>query len=314
MNKNRKTLLNTLLGIGFMALLLWIIMLLAKERLTAINLKDLWKNGDKKFLLFALLLLPMNVFLEAGKWKLLASSAQKISFLKSLKSVLVGMALSLLTPNRIGEYPARIAFLKKQNTGRLIAVSFLGAFAQFITLFCFGITGLVWFNFQFPELWLQLLLGVAFLLTVGFVVLFLKFEFFSHFIERIKWFRRFGLYTQLLRRFTLREELTVLLFSISRFGIYTAQYLALLFWMRLELPLFTAFMLSNLFFWAMAVMPSIAFAELGIRGGISLFLFGAFTENTSGVLSATLVLWFINVLIPAVCGALLLLKIRLLKD
>lgn len=305
--------LNYALGILLAAALLWLIWWQARGKLAEIDLKQLWREGQKPYLIMALLLMPLNVMLEGGKWKMLAGSAQRLSYADAVKSVLGGIALSLITPNRIGEYPGRIVYLKRQNTVRLISVSFLGAFAQFITLFLAGLAGLIWYNISYPGMWQAIILSGTLTATIIIIFLYLKFESWSPYIERLKWLKRFGAYSQLLQRFTVTEELTVLLFSMCRFAVYTAQYLALMRWMNISLPWLDGAMLASLFFWAMAIIPSIALAELGVRGSVSLFLFGHVTSNSAGVLSATIMLWCINLIVPATLGCLLLLKLRLVK-
>ena len=98
-----------------------------------------------------------------------------------------------------------------------------------------------------------------------------------------------------------------------RLSIYTAQYLILLSWMNIQLPLLEGFFMSGLFFWIIAVIPSITLVELGERGQISMFLFGHFSENTVGILTATVGVWAINLIIPALIGSLLTLRMRMIR-
>lgn len=314
MNKSSQIAINYAAGALLAALLLFIIWHQAKDKLDEIDVTQLIRSGNKPYLLLALGLLPLNIALESRKWHFLVRSAQPISYVKALRSVLGGIAIALLTPNRIGEYPGRIVYLKRQNTVRLISVSMLGAFAQFLNLFLFGLMALIWYSLHYPSWWAESILAAAILITIAIFFLFLRFEQWSAWLERIPWLRKLGTYSQLMRRFTLKEELTVLALTSARFVVYTAQYLALMRWMHINIPLFDGFMMASLFFWAMSVIPSVALAELGVRGTVSLFLFGHITGNAAGVLSATVVLWCINLIIPAIIGALLLLRIRILKD
>jgi hypothetical protein len=57
-------------------------------------------------------------------------------------------------------------------------------------------------------------------------------------------------------------------------------------------------------------VPNFAIAELGIRGLVGLWVIGIFSENQVGILLATLIIWLVNLILPAVVGALLLLGIR----
>ena len=54
----------------------------------------------------------INWGLEARKWQVLLEPIQKMSFIRAFKSVLGGLALSLNTPNRMGEYGGRILYVK----------------------------------------------------------------------------------------------------------------------------------------------------------------------------------------------------------
>src|SRR5262249_6990083 len=52
----------------------------------------------------------LNWGLEACKWRLLLWPLEKISFGRSFKAILAGVALALNTPNRIGEYGGRVLY------------------------------------------------------------------------------------------------------------------------------------------------------------------------------------------------------------
>ena len=57
----------------------------------------------------------------------------------------------------------------------------------------------------------------------------------------------------------------------------------------------------------MAVIPTIALAEIGVRGTVSVYLFGSLTENIAGITLAVFVLWCMNLVLPALSGAALML-------
>jgi hypothetical protein len=257
--------------------------------------------------------MPLNLALETLKWQLLAGSAQPLNYLQSLKSVLAGIALSVITPNRLGEYPGRVLYLQRKNTFRLISVSILGVVAQMLTIFIYGLAGLLFYNIHYPTTFSLFAMVICMIVTIAIGLLFLSFEKWAPAMEKLKWFRRFKIYGQLLKRFSTRQQLTILLISLLRYAIYTAQYLILLKWMNIHLPLFEGFFMSALFFWIIAVVPSIALAELPQRGQIAIFLFQRYTENLAGVLVATAGVWAINVILPAVIGSLLVFKMRFVR-
>lgn len=310
MNKNRKIWLNSLIGIGISAILVYSLWLQIEKQLSHFGGHSWWEEGNTTFLLIGILIMPVNLSLEVLKWKLLAGSAQPLSTAQAWKSYFAGIAISLVTPNRIGEYPGRILFLKRKNTIRLISVAILGAFAQFFALFLYGTIGLVYYNIAFPGYWQKLLLVTCLFIIIVVAACYFYFEKWIVYFERIKWLRRLGTYKELIRRFTTKEQLQVLAISLLRFAVYTVQYLVLLNWMNIPFPFVSGFLMACLYFWSLAVIPSIAFAELGVRGQVSLFLFHHFSENTIGILAATVGLWSINLILPALIGSILLLRVR----
>lgn len=312
LNKSTKIWLNSLIGIVISTVLLYSLWLQIQAQLSKLDGADWWQ-GDTNYLIVGLLLMPLNLSVEVFKWKLLAGATQPISTLQAWKSYFAGIALSFLTPNRVGEYPGRILYLKRKNTIRLISVSILGAFAQFISLFLYGIAGLVYYNMAFPGYWQKIVLMVCCMAIILLVLVFFQFEKWVAGIENMKWLRRFQTYSMLIQRFTLSEQFVVLGLSMLRFTIFTIQYLMLLKWMGISLISTEGFLTATLYFWSIAVIPSVAFSELGVRGQVSLFLFHPYTQNTIGILTATVSLWCINLILPAIVGSILLLRVRLLK-
>lgn len=313
MNKSTKIWLNYLLGGTISLLLLWGIYIQVQKQLEKVDTDAVWLTGPDVFLWLCMILMPVNVLLEAKKWQLLAGSAQPLNYRGALGSYLSGIAFSMVTPNRIGEYPGRLLYLRRKNTLRLISVSVLGALAQMFTLFIYGTAGLIFFNINFYHpLALTILIACA-VFTIVLGIAYWKFEAWSPIIERIKWLRKFNIYKKLLKRFTAREQLTILLISILRYAIFTAQYLFLLYWMNVTMPFFEGFMMCALFFWVITIIPSITLVELTERGQVGLYLFHHYSENTIGILTATVGLWCINLILPAIVGSILLLRMRFIR-
>ena len=76
------------------------------ESMALIKEAPFGSNGWKFWLV--ILLAFLNWGLEARKWQVLLKPIQQINFFRAYKSVLSGLALSLNTPNRMGEYGGRI--------------------------------------------------------------------------------------------------------------------------------------------------------------------------------------------------------------
>lgn len=313
LNKSTKIWLNYLLGGSISLLLLWGIYRQVLSQLEKVDIDTLWETGPDIYLWVCVILMPINLLLEAKKWQILAGSAQPLTFKGALASYLGGIAFSLVTPNRLGEYPGRMLYMKRKNTIRLVSVSLLGALTQMLTLFIFGTLGLVYFNINFDNPVAFVLMFIAGAITIILAIAFWRFETWLPLLEKIKWLRKFRVYKKLLKKFTAQQQLTILGISLLRYSIYTAQYLFLLYWMNVSMPFIGGFWMSALFFWVITVIPSITLVELGERGQVGLYLFHHFSENTVGILAATVGIWCINLVLPAVLGSILLLRMRFLR-
>lgn len=321
MNKTSQRRLNLFFGLALSALLICLLYKQVTVQLAEVRRQtggDITRLGDivhltPVWLCAALGLLPLNLGLEALRWQMLASTAQPITFRQALASYLAGIAGSVITPNRIGEYPARIFYLKRESTYRLATVAILGATAQMLALFLFGSIGFAYYLTVQPAWWARALAVGCVIGLIIIALLYFCFEAWLPRLQRWKWAARFVVYGGALMRFPRKKSWNILLLSVLRFVVFTAQYLLLMQWMGVDVPVGAGFCLTALFFWAMAVIPSVALAELGLRGQVSLFLFGAFSQNTIGILGAALVLWGINLVLPALAGSLLLWRVRLLR-
>jgi hypothetical protein len=313
LNKSTKIWLNYLVGGVISAVLLWSIYIQVKKQLNSVGASVWQHTGPDIFIWLCVLLMPVNLLLETRKWQLLANSAEPLSFRQAFTSYLGGLAFSMITPNRIGEYPGRILYLKRKNTFRLISVSVLGAVAQLLTVFLFGMAGLIYYNIAYPGPFEKTVLLSCILVTAGIAIVFWRFEAWLPLLGRIRRLRKFNIYGQLLMRFKPKEQWTILGISLLRYAIFTAQYLFFLRWMNVQMPLAEGYCMAALFFWTIGVIPSIALAELSERGQVSLYLFHHFSPNTLGILGATMGIWLLNLIIPTIVGSILLLRMRLLR-
>ena len=110
------------------------------------------------------------------------------------------------------------------------------------------------------------------------------------------------------------ELLKVLLISVVRYSVFVAQYLLLLQVFDVDINAVTAFWLITVMFLALAVVPTIALAELGVRGKISIFLFGAFSYKYFGIVFTASAIWLINLVVPALAGSLFVLGIKFFRN
>ena len=312
-NKNTKIRLNYFAGAVISCVLLWVIYGQVTRQLAGIDAGAWKQTGPGIYLGLCLALVFANTSLEGYKWYLLTSTVGPVSYTRAFASYLAGFAFSIITPNRIGEYPGRILYLGSGNTFRYINVSILGVSSQLFTVYIFGLGGLIYYNMAFPASISKIALVACLVANVAAAVVYWRFEEWLPTLEKYRPLRRFAIYGKLLNRVSAKRQITILLISILRYAIFTAQYLFLLRWMNVDVPLLEGFCLAALFFWIMAVIPSITLTELGVRGEVSIYLFQHFSPNTVGMLAATAGIWIVNLIIPSIFGSLLILRMKILR-
>ncbi len=74
--------------------------------------------------------------------------------------------------------------------------------------------------------------------------------------------------------------------------------------------------LRDFFFWVMAIIPSVAIADLGVRGEAAIYFLSSFSTLTNpiAILLSTTLLWIINLILPALIGCFFVFKMKLFDD
>lgn len=272
----------------------------------------------------AVILMPLNWMLETYKWYVLVNKFQPLSFLKSFEAVLSGLALSLNTPNRIGEYGGRILYLKPDFRLRGVALTILCSVSQvLITLVC----GLLALQVLKPELHKvhfseTTLTGVFFNVFVYGVLLmalvtglfYFKMQWVVKVMKWIPFVKEKVSFAFVLEHLRGKVMWKILFYSFLRFIVFAFQYV--LVWRALEVEInwWDGFWCISLVFLIMAIVPSFAIAEIGIRGKVALGIVGLFSVNTIAILTGTIGMWILNLVFPALIGSLFLLTIKFFKE
>ena len=264
----------------------------------------------------------VNWGMEARKWQLLMKTVQPISFVTAFKSVLCGVTLSLNTPNRIGEYGGRILFVNEGNRIKAISLSIAGGMAQLIITMLMGCFGLIYLLFTMDAsatlmgisvFWIQIFLYGSIFGTIVFIFFFFRLGILIRVIEKLPYADRFSKYINVLESFDAKILLRLLSISFFRYVVFVLQYIFMLQLLQVEQNVWTGFWIITVMFWILAIIPSFAIAELGIRGTIAKTLF-SYSYNTIGILTVTFGIWFVNLFIPALIGSLLILGIKIKKE
>jgi len=323
-SKNIKIFINYFLG---PALFVWLCFSIYRQVVAQQHLLASWAYIQQTlaspqiiYLVLAFLLMGFNWGLEAVKWKILVRDVHAISITKSVKAVLSGVAISVTTPNRVGEYLGRMMYMPEGKRLKVIAVSLIGSISQLLVTLVFGALGLLFLK---DVLQSSGLVNPVFFkpFLVGLLLMILALNLFYFNLSKIeRWIEKtvrrpsWLFLIQAVREFGMQRLFFILLLSLVRYGTFIVQYL-LLFWLfNVQVPAGTLFWLMSLVFLTLAILPTIAVVvEFGIRGEVCLLLVGLFSTNNLGIVLTSVTIWVINLIIPALIGSLLILSIKIFK-
>jgi uncharacterized membrane protein YbhN (UPF0104 family) len=304
-----------------------------KEDLSSLMLSlrgDLEKSDFRLGLLFVTSLMIFNWSIEAFKWKYLIGKVENVGFFRAFQAILTGISVSSFMPNRVGEFFGRIYILKTASRIEGILITVVGSMSQLLVTIMAGSVALLIFiprylsgaGFSHGYLYYSLLALVV-SLNVILLALFFQLSFLSTLKERIlqnglkrlrKFFRIFAFYHN-------REMAAVLLLSASRYMVFSTQFYLLLMLFDVRIPYFDALLMIALIYLIMAVIPTIALTELGMRGSVALYIFGLYTGHLHpisqspdlGVFAASTLLWVINLGIPALVGSIFVFRLQFFR-
>ncbi len=268
------------------------------------------------WLILAIALMPLNWGIETLKWKYLLRFTERVSFISAFASVFAGISVAVFTPNRTGEYFGRIWILRQRNRIAGVSLSIAGSFAQTaITLFAGTIAGWYWISVNYEsQLTSQQQVVFATIIVIIGVLFYLNIPFVAKKATKYWKNKYFLQFVGGLQKLNPRILSSALAISALRYFTFTLQFILLLIYFDAGLTLIEASLSIALLYSAMLLIPTITVAEPGIRSSLSLIIFGVFSTNEAGILSASLTLWLINLAAPALIGALVLAAQKLDKN
>lgn len=278
------------------------------EHLILLFVQELsWANFPLIFL--ATVLMPVNWYFETKKWTALMQKIEPISWSTSLKTVLLGLSISMFTPNRVGEYGGRLLMVSSENRLKAVFAVLVGVSSQWIVLVIFGWWALVisasFGVFPIHNLFLTAMFFWGLVGTLFLCFLYFNLQIGINYCLRFRWTSAWAKKIQTdLYEYSVLELVQSLNYSILRFFIYTFQYLLLLYFFGFDANFFAILLGVMIVYLLQTSIPLPPSTGLIARGNIALLIFGYFSANsTVAVLASTFSLWLINIVLPAILGA-----------
>jgi hypothetical protein len=259
----------------------------------------------------ALLLMPLNLALETAKWRVpLRRAWVGGSFVRAWQAVFAGVTTGLFTPNRVGEYGGRLLFVPAAQRWAAAAYTWTGRLAQMLATLLTGALGLAWVG-QGPGLQVPagLGLGPQGLAGLGLLLALLAGAALWWGLPRLWLSRRW----QRLRTAWAQLSPPVLVamtgWALGRYLVFATQYVLLLQALGACDSWSLAFGLVSLVFWVKSLIPALTLSELGIRESVALAVMVPYGLPAAPVLAATLLLFAVNLLLPAALGLLFIYRL-----
>lgn len=264
-----------------------------------------------------LLLMVLNWALEASKWWLLLRPVERLPFARAFMATIAGTSVGLITINRTGEFLGRILFLSPENRASGAFASALGSIAQFLVTLVLGSIGLIVLLLSdnalpWAEQWVTLaVVMLAALVAVIATTFYLFPRFLRQLLLLIPFLSRLEKASAVLGEYQQSELLRVLFLSLVRYGVFTFQYVLVLWSVQADVYWGALFVAVPVIYLLATLIPSIMLTELGVRGSVAVAVLGPLGANEAAVLLGTTVLWSINVAFPAIVGSVFMLLMRI---
>ncbi|HNX06088.1 MAG TPA: lysylphosphatidylglycerol synthase domain-containing protein [Bacteroidales bacterium] len=282
-------------------------------------------------LVLVLLLMLCNWSVESLKWQYLVRKIENVSFRKSFMAVWAGLTIGSFTPYRTGEYFGRAFILSKANRWEGVFITFTGSLGQLLATLLFG--GIAGFLFVFS---LQgglatgshsvglFFAAAALVMALLIFLLYFRISILKKLFQKLipARFQRFRAHFDVYSYYSFSELLTAFLFSVFRYVIFSMQFYILMRLCNIDIPLTDGLMVVSCIFLTMSVIPTFALSEIGVRGSVSILLLELYFENlsqhptdlASSAVLASFLVWFINLIIPALIGVIFVFRLKFFRN
>lgn len=293
----------------FTALALWL--LFSKLDWRAVLAAMLTANLP--LLCFSLALLPLNLLFETLKWHAVVRRYDAAFSLRSAaESTMLGMSLGAVTPARAGEYAAKVWYLKRLSVWQIAALTFLnGQLVTFITALAGFAALAVFFNAtgqQSLSLTMSLLALCTLAVPMGVAMAVHR----SAQPAPQSWLQKKIGMLRLQIRYTGREWAMLLGLASARYAVFALQYSLLMLAVDggKNLLFTDALTVSAATLWVKSLVP-FSIGDLGVRELTSAYFLVGLGERPVTGASASLFIFLINTVLPALAGLFYLPKLRL---
>lgn len=272
---------------------------------------EIWAAG-------LLLLTPVNWGLEALKWWILLQRVEQTSFAEALRGVLAGAALGFALPAQLGDTAGRVLSLRTSQRGSAIGASLVSGGMQFYVALVFGTVAWAHHLSVTPVRNNgagQWLLGVLSVLSVGGIAFGLVRRQLITWLTTRRQLTRFAAYWNVAGLYADQELALALLVAALRYGVFAGQFYLAMRLVGITMQPAIAASGIGLVFLVKTITPAFnLLSDLGVREAASLWVFGPLSLPAPVLITATLLLWAVNILSPVLAGLFWVWKLKLTAE
>jgi len=252
-------------------------------------------------LVLGVFLVFLNIWLAFLKWKITVSVvAPSTSRYVKMQSFFAGIVTGMLTPNMVGNFIGRFYYFRRSHRVNITLFTLLSNYAQFLASLAFGWIAIlilgeisVFNNLNDLSLWIGITLIMAIIVYFFIDNLLFRFRRRNYFVD---------FHQILIKNRTYRIKLLGL--SLLRFTVFTSQFALVLNAFGEQIHFDTILAIWQVYLLTM-IIPSIFLGKIGVRESISLLVLAGIGMNEFAVLFASLIIWFVNSLSPALVGLII---------
>jgi uncharacterized protein (TIRG00374 family) len=274
------------------------------------------KRANLFFIAAAILLGFLNLYLQFYKWKLTANILlQENRNSKIWVSLFYGFSAGIFTPARVGEYFGRAIAFNDNSLLKVTMATLVDKFFPLLLVAALGSMANIFFIHYYYDVSSYITLALFILVfTLFYFIIYLIFKdwfwdnvLFKRLKNSVKLnsvFEKVKAFRNLDRKYSLK----MLALSVLFYSCFLIQYSFLVSAFSNHYNFFDYLWAGNLIMFAKTIIPSISFGDLGIREGASIYFISHFGESVSTGFNASIFLFLINLLLPALIGFSLLFK------
>lgn len=265
------------------------------------------KDVNPSYVLFALLLLIPHVYIAFLKWRyLLRTRFVDISTRETFGSLLFGITLGMVTPGNLGEL-GRGLFFQNRNKMIITGLTVVDKLSNMLVIATLGFLSICLIILNQPgwqERWIFAIVSAGAAILAGLWVSLFKRKWIKRILTKISMRyprnSRLQAFMDAFMHIRQRDVFTILGLTLLWFAIITFQYHILISGFT-HVDLMQSFQGVTAAIFTKMLLP-ISFGGLGIREGVTVFYFSFFNISRAAVFNASLIIFFINFMVPTMAG------------